>query len=122
MLSLAEVAQEVHLRIDQGDTDTPNFTRNGVYEMTKAVFDVMAQGILSGEEVSIPKFGKFITTARPARKGRNPHSGGAINIPERMGLKFRPSSVIKIGVSKMDIPDVDPAPKKKAKKKAKKKR
>ena len=124
MVSLGDVAQEVHLRIEQGDSDSPSLTRSGVYEMTKAVFDVIGKAILADEEVSIPKFGKFTTSVRNARKGRNPHTGKAIDIPARMGLKFKASSVLKLDVAKMEIPKevkVAKPAKKKAKGKKKKK-
>ena len=119
MISLGDIAQEVHLRVEQEDSDSPALTRSGVHEMTKAVFDIISQAIVAGEEVSIPKFGKFATVVRDARKGRNPHTGKAIEIPARMGLKFKASSVLKIAVGEMDVTISEAPPKKKAKKKAK---
>ena len=124
MVSLGDVAKEMYMRVDQGDSDTPALTKNGCFEMTKAVFDIMSLAIVSGEEVSIPKFGKFGTTIRNARKGRNPHSGKTIDIPAKMAIKFKPSSVLKESVGNMDlaIAEEKPAKDKKKAKKGKKKK
>lgn len=104
MLSLGEIAKEVHLRIDQDeDSKTPALTRSGVFEMTKAIFDICGQALAAGEEVSVPKFGKFAVSIRKARKGRNPHTGKAIDIDAKASVKFRPSSVLKLAVGEIDV-------------------
>ena len=104
MLSLGEIAKEVHLRVDQDeDSKTPALTRSGVFEMTKAIFDICGQALAQGEEVSVPKFGKFTVSVRKARKGRNPHTGKEIDIDAKASVKFRPSSVLKIAIGEIDV-------------------
>lgn len=39
-------------------------------------------------EVALPMLGKLKTTTRAARTGRNPQTGAAIEIPERVAVKF----------------------------------
>lgn len=39
-------------------------------------------------EVTLPGLGKLKTTTRAARTGRNPATGAAIEIPERVVVKF----------------------------------
>jgi len=39
-------------------------------------------------EVVLPGLGKLKTTTRAARTGRNPATGAAIEIPERVAVKF----------------------------------
>ncbi|MDX9717204.1 MAG: HU family DNA-binding protein [Thauera sp.] len=39
-------------------------------------------------EATLPGLGKLKTTMRAARSGRNPATGEAIEIPERMAVKF----------------------------------
>lgn len=39
-------------------------------------------------EVTLPGLGKLKSTLRAARTGRNPATGEAIQIPERMAVKF----------------------------------
>ena len=39
-------------------------------------------------EVTLPGLGKLKTTTRAARTGRNPATGGPVEIPERVAVKF----------------------------------
>jgi DNA-binding protein HU-beta len=48
--------------------------------------------LLSGEEVTIPGVGKLKVQVRPARAGRNPATGAAIEIPSKRVVKFTPSA------------------------------
>ena len=104
MVSVAEVANEVYLRIDQGDDpDVPKLTKNGVFEIIKAAFDICSQAIEAGEDVSIPKFGKFIVAVRTARKARNPRTGKTVDVPEKLAVKFRPSSNLRAALAEADV-------------------
>lgn len=53
--------------------------------------------ILEDNELSVPLFGlgKIIPVKRAARKGRNPRTGEAIDLPERKSAKFQPSKAAK---------------------------
>ena len=99
MFSLAEVSNEVYLRVDQTDPDIPKMKKSGVYDILKASFDVMKQAIASGEDVSIPGFGKYKVTTRKARKGRNPRTGEALQIKAKQVVRFAPSSVLREAVA-----------------------
>lgn len=114
MFSLAEVSHEVYLRVDQTDPDIPKMKKSGVYDILKASFDIMKQAIASGEDVSIPGFGKYKVSTRKARKGRNPRTGETINIKAKQVVRFAPSSVLREAVAEGG------KPKKKNKKKKKK--
>ena len=116
MFSLAEVSHEVYLRVDQADPDIPKMKKSGVYDILKASFDVMKQAIASGEDVSIPGFGKYKVSTRKARKGRNPRTGEAIDIEAKQVVRFAPSSVLREAVAEGGMP------KKKNKNKKKKKK
>ena len=116
MFSLAEVSHEVYLRVDQTDPDIPKMKKSGVYDILKASFDVMKQAIASGEDVSIPGFGKYKVSTRKARKGRNPRTGETINIKAKQVVRFAPSSVLREAVAEGG------KPKKKSKSKKKKKK
>jgi len=125
MLSLAMISKEIHLRIDQDeDSGVPTLTRSGVYEIIKAIFDIFGQALVEGESISIPKFGKFDVSVRGARMGRNPHTGEKIKIPEKLAVKFRPSSVLRARISEVDVSKIkkEEPEKKKAKKGNKKKK
>ena len=49
-------------------------------EIVNAVFEVIAEGLASGEEVRVPGFGIFGTRSRPARTGRNPRTGESVKV------------------------------------------
>jgi len=46
----------------------------------EAAFAAVADAVASGQEVTIPGFGKFKASDRAARQGRNPATGDAIQI------------------------------------------
>ena len=54
--------------------------------MTSVITDALARGI----EVTLVGFGTFQVIERKARKGRNPQTGQAIQIPAKKDPKLRP--------------------------------
>jgi DNA-binding protein HU-beta len=56
----------------------------------KALTEALKQG-----KVKIYRFGSFDRGIKPARNGRNPHTGEAIKIPARIFAKFKPSPNLK---------------------------
>lgn len=57
------------------------------------VEDVLTQikeGVEQSGKVSLLGFGNFTKTTRKARVGRNPQTGGEIQIPEKNVVKFKP--------------------------------
>src|SRR5438067_7751451 len=54
--------------------------------------DVLRGAVRSGDKVSWPELGAFSVTHRKARKGRNPRTGAAVNIPASRAVKFSASS------------------------------
>ncbi len=65
----------------------------------KRVIDATLKAITDaakkGEEVSLPGFGKFKVTNRPAREGRNPATGATIQIAAAKKLSFTPAKAVK---------------------------
>ena len=64
-------------------------------EVIEDVFDVVVNAIYEGKTVSIHRFGKLSVVDRPARKGRNPKTGEAVEIPAKRVVRFKPSSILK---------------------------
>jgi DNA-binding protein HU-beta len=54
--------------------------------------EIFRMSLLKGEEVTIPGVGKLKVKVKPARAGRNPATGEAIDIPEKRVVKFTPSA------------------------------
>lgn len=59
------------------------------------IFTTIKNQLLSGDEVHIVGFGTLEIVNRRPRKGRNPATGEAIQLPGRRALVFRPSRAIK---------------------------
>lgn len=60
-----------------------------------AVFETLAEAIASKEAVIIPALGTFATKDRPAKQGRNPATGEAMEIPAKTVVGFKPGKAIK---------------------------
>jgi len=56
---------------------------------------VIKERMYQEEPVSIAGFGKFSTTKREARVGRNPSTGGEIDIPAKNAAHFKPAKELK---------------------------
>lgn len=68
----------------------------------KLVLDTLTEEITKAltnkEEVRLTGFGKFTTSERKARKGRNPQTGEEIQIPARTVPKFKAGKNLKEAV------------------------
>lgn len=56
-----------------------------------ALFDTLAEVLRRGERVEIRGLGTFSVARTKARKGRNPRTGAAIDIPPGRRVRFKPS-------------------------------
>jgi len=68
-------------------------------EATRAIFDCLAEVVLSGEPVKIADFGKFSVTGRMARNGINPRTGEPMRISASKAVTFKASAVLKAKVN-----------------------
>ncbi len=59
------------------------------------IFTIIKKELLDGDRVHIVGFGTLEIVERRARRGRNPSTGQAIELPARRSLVFRPSRAIK---------------------------
>ncbi|MBV8915031.1 MAG: HU family DNA-binding protein [Acetobacteraceae bacterium] len=60
-----------------------------------AAFVILSAAIARGEDISIPRFGKFKAMDRPAREGRNPATGEAIQIAASRKAAFASAEQLK---------------------------
>jgi len=63
--------------------------------LVDGVFTAIRDAAVKGEEVSLPGFGKFKVQDKPARTGRNPRTGEAVNIAATKKLAFQPAKALK---------------------------
>jgi DNA-binding protein HU-beta len=65
----------------------------------KAVVNAVLDALVAGDAVRVSGFGIFNVAARPAREGRNPQTGEAIQIAASKAVRFhagRPSKMLSI--------------------------
>jgi DNA-binding protein HU-beta len=64
-----------------------------------AFVDVVTETVATGDPVSIPGFAKFARVDRPARMGRNPATGEAIQIKASRKARITPLKAFKDAVN-----------------------
>ncbi len=72
--------------------ETTGMTKKDVEIAWKALQQMVAEELKSGEEVTIAGVGKLKPTVRAARTGRNPQTGQEISIPEKQTVSLKVSS------------------------------
>jgi DNA-binding protein HU-beta len=85
--------------IDQVAASDSKLTKAQAKAIVDAVFGAISGAAKKGEEVSLPGFGKFKVQAKPARTGRNPSTGAAIEIAASKKVVFQPAKSLKDAVN-----------------------
>jgi DNA-binding protein HU-beta len=70
-------------------------TKADARKLVDGVFAAIADAAAKGEEVSLNGFGKFKVKDSPAREGRNPATGAAMQIAASKKLAFAPAKAVK---------------------------
>jgi len=78
--------------------DTTSLPKAGTAKAVDAVFKSITAALGRGEEVNMVSFGAFSVTERPARTGRNPQTGEAIEIAASRSPKFKPGKRLRESV------------------------
>ena len=60
--------------------ENPILHRSEVERAVNTIFDRMCEALSSGSRVELRGFGAFSVRARPARSGRNPRTGDAVDV------------------------------------------
>lgn len=68
--------------------------------VVEAVFAAITAAAASGNESSIPGFGKFKVKDTPAREARNPATGQTITVAAARKLNFAPAKALKDALNK----------------------
>ena len=68
-------------------------------EVITALQAVLSDSVAKGEKVTVPGFFSLERVERAERKGRNPQTGEAIQIPAGHGVKLTAGSKLKAAVS-----------------------
>ena len=86
--------------VDAAVAADDKLTKTQAKAIIDGVFKSISDAAVKGEEVSIPGFGKFKVQAKPARTGRNPATGGTIQIAASKKVSFTPAKQLKDAVNK----------------------
>lgn len=61
----------------------------------KGFTEIVAENLKAGEKIQLIGFGTFEVAERAARKGKNPQTGKAMDIPACKVPKFKPGKALK---------------------------
>jgi integration host factor subunit beta len=70
-------------------------TKKDAEQLVEIVFDSIVGSLNKGEKIELRGFGSFRVRERNARKGRNPKTGVAVNIPAKRVAYFKPGKELK---------------------------
>ncbi|MDY6862757.1 MAG: integration host factor subunit alpha [Thermodesulfobacteriota bacterium] len=68
-------------------------------KIVESTFQILKEPLERGEKVKISGFGTFLVRSKDSRRGRNPQTGGQIQISARRVITFRPSAVLKRSIN-----------------------
>ena len=66
-----------------------------VAKIVETVFDIIKETLQREDKILVSGFGDFVIRNKRARRGRNPQTGGPLEITPRRILMFKPSPVLK---------------------------
>ncbi|BAU75300.1 DNA-binding protein HU-beta [Metapseudomonas furukawaii] len=88
---------------DQLITDIAEATDNtkaAVRAILDQLGEIVSDTLENSDEITLPGIGKLKVGERPARTGRNPQTGKAIEIAAKKVVKFVPAKVLTDAVNK----------------------
>ena len=74
-------------------------TKKDAETLVNAVFDSIRDALVSGDKVTISKFGTFEIRERNAKVCKNPRTGEPVEVPASKAPAFKPSKTLKADVN-----------------------
>jgi integration host factor subunit alpha len=71
------------------------FSASKCAEFVGMVFETLTEALERGGKIKIAGFGNFIVKEKAARKGRNPKTGGKMEISAHRVVSFKPSDELR---------------------------
>jgi len=71
------------------------YSNKEVAKIVETVFDIIQETLQREDKIMVSGFGDFVIRNKRARRGRDPQTGGDIEITPRRVLTFKPSAVLK---------------------------
>lgn len=76
----------------------PQLTHKDAEITVKIILDAMSDALARGHRIEIRGFGSFAVSRRSPRLGRNPRTGAAVPIPEKLAPHFKPGKALRQAV------------------------
>jgi integration host factor subunit alpha len=76
------------------------FSNKEAAKTVETVFNIIKETLQHEDKILISGFGNFVIRNKRARGGRNPQTGGDIEIAPRRILTFKPSAVLKASLNR----------------------
>ncbi len=67
----------------------PHLMHKDAERIVSTIFDEIAKALAGGNRVELRGFGAFSVKSRPARTGRNPRTGEAVEVDEKRAPYFK---------------------------------
>ena len=74
-------------------------SKRAAARIVAVVSDVILTDLVSTGTALVPGLGKVVKVARPARSGRNPRTGEALQIAAKSVVRFKPAATAKRAVN-----------------------
>ncbi len=81
-----------------------NLTKKETEGVLSAIFEQIADALARGDKVELRGFGSFRVRHRRAKRGRNPKTGSAVNVPAKRVPFFRMGRHLKHFFSRQEAP------------------
>ena len=69
-------------------------------KIVETVFDLIKETLQHEDKILVSGFGNFVIRNKRARRGRNPQTGGHVEITPRRILMFKPSLVLRVSLNR----------------------
>lgn len=70
-------------------------TKKDAEHLVEIIFESITNSLNQGEKIELRGFGSFRVRERNSRKGRNPKTGEAVDIPAKRVAYFKPGKELK---------------------------
>jgi integration host factor subunit beta len=77
-----------------------DMTKKDSEKLVEIVFDSIIETLKKGDKIELRGFGSFRVRQRGSRKGRNPKTGEAVDVPAKRVAYFKPGKELKELINK----------------------
>ena len=76
------------------------FSNKEMAKIVEIFFDIIKETLQHEDKILVSGFGNFVIRNKRTRRGRNPQTGGDIEITPKRILRFKPSAVLKTSLNR----------------------